>query len=59
MEIYSYPLVIAVLLLFINLAYCVEYVQSGVTVAIHKDISSRFTTDLWPKFADKLVDTVF
>ena len=56
---YTLPLVISLLVAVFYWVKAVEYLQSGVTVAIHKDISSNITKYFWDDFRRNLKHTVF
>jgi hypothetical protein len=43
----------------VSLTNAVEYLQSGVTWAVHKDVSLNITKYFWEGFRDNLYETVF
>jgi hypothetical protein len=52
-------LILVIILGTLNWVNAVEYLQSGVTLAVHKDIAKNLTDDFWPKFKSNLIKTKF
>lgn len=56
---FSFRTILTLFIALFQLSRAVEYLQSGVTVAIHKDISGQIAKYFWADFKKNLMQTVF